>query len=142
MKDNNNGGLMFKSGACWKACYDPERGLFTAEKAECGSYALYEIDKDIYDRLGDPEITDRDSLHLLYGGRKLYMEVNDRCGPPYTVVLDKNYAELCPWVDVQGCGPVWSPELTDAAVEVFDSQKNNREQRRKDREQRDKDKEP
>jgi hypothetical protein len=32
---------------------------------------------------------------------------------------------------------VWPDELTDAAVELFESEKNNREQRRKKREERD-----
>ena len=33
---------------------------------------------------------------------------------------------------------VWPDELTDAAVEIFVSEKNNREQRRRKREERDK----
>ena len=33
---------------------------------------------------------------------------------------------------------VWSEELTDAAVELFESEKANREQRRKKREERNK----
>ena len=33
-------------------------------------------------------------------------------------------------------GKVWPDELTDAAVEIFESEKNNREQRRKRREER------
>ena len=64
------------------------------------------------------------------------MDVNDRCGPPYTVVLDHDYKTLCPWADVVSSGRVWPDELTDVAVELFESEKNNREQRRKKREER------
>ena len=35
-------------------------------------------------------------------------------------------------------GRVWPDELTDAAVELFESEKNNREQRRRKREEREK----
>ena len=66
------------------------------------------------------------------------MDVNDRCGPPYTVVFDDDYRELCPWAGIAGSGRVWPEALTDAAVELFASEKANREQRRKKLEQRDK----
>ena len=38
--------------------------------------------------------------------------------------------------NVVSSGKVWPDELTDAAVEIFESEKNNREQRRKKREER------
>ena len=82
------------------------------------------------------EMEDKDSYHLITEGRLLYMDVNDRCGPPYTVVLDPDYETLCPWADVVSSGKVWPDVLTDAAVEIFESEKNNREQRRKRREER------
>lgn len=28
------------------------------------------------------------------------MSVNDRCGPPYHIVFDQNYRELCPWASI------------------------------------------
>lgn len=68
------------------------------------------------------------------------MSVDDRCGPPYTIVFDDDYKTLCPWAKVFGSGKVWSEELTDAAVEIFGSEENNREQRRKKREERNKNK--
>ena len=37
-------------------------------------------------------------------------------------------------------GKVWPEKLTDAAVELFESEKNNRVQRRKKREEREKQK--
>ncbi|MCR5237743.1 MAG: hypothetical protein K6E34_11140 [Lachnospiraceae bacterium] len=62
--------------------------------------------------------------------------VDDRCGPPYTIVFDDDYETLCPWASVTKSGKVWPDELTDAAVELFESEKNNREQRRRKREAR------
>lgn len=61
------------------------------------------------------------------------MDVNDRCGPPYTVVFDDEYAQLCPWAHIVGGGHVWLKELTDAAVALLESEKPNREYRRKHR---------
>ena len=43
--------MKFKQGCGWKACYDEERNLYTAERSGAGSYHLYEITKDIYDQL-------------------------------------------------------------------------------------------
>ena len=58
---------------------------------------------------------------------------------PYTVVLDDDYGVYCPWmVKSEPVGKVWDDALTDAAVEVFESEKDNREQRRKKREKRQK----
>ena len=111
--------MEFKKGLGWKACYDEERNLYTAERGGPGAYNLYEITKEIYDQLED-------------GAREI--DVYDRCGPPYTVVFDHDYEKLCPWAKVISSGKVWPDELTDAAVEIFESEKNNREQRRKRRE--------
>ena len=127
--------MEFKEGYGWKACYDEERNLYTAERGGSGYYHLYEITSEIYDALQDG-MDDKDSYHLIKEGRHLYMDVNDRCGPPYTVVLDPDYETLCPWADVVSSGKVWPDILTDAAVEIFESEKNNREQRRKRREER------
>ena len=81
-------------------------------------------------------MSDMDTYQIINKGRHLYMAVDDRCGPPYTVVLDHDYEKLCPWAKVVSSGNVWPDELTDAAVEIFESEKNNREQRRKKREER------
>ena len=124
--------MTFKKGCGWKACHDEERDLYTAERSGCGYYHLYEITAEIFDALQE-EMSDADSCHLITEGRHLYMDVDDRCGPPYTVVLDDDYEKLCPWANVVSSGRVWPDELTDAAVEIFESEKNNREQRRKKR---------
>ena len=87
-------------------------------------------------------------------GRHLYMSVNDRCGPPYTIVFDDECRTLCPWAKLLlrckyeedwakllGGDNVWPEVLTDAAVELFESEKNNRPQRQKKRAARKKAKE-
>jgi len=125
--------MEFKQGCDWKACYDEERNLYTAKRSGSGYYHLYEITEEIYNALRE-DMNDIDSYHLIDKGRHLYMDIDDRCGPPYTVVLDHDYAKLCPWAAPFPGGEVWPDELTDAAVEIFESEKDNREQRRKRRE--------
>ena len=44
--------MQFKKGIGWKACYDEERNLYTAERSWRGDYQLCEIDKATYDALG------------------------------------------------------------------------------------------
>ena len=129
--------MQFKKGDGWTACHDEETGRYTAERSGPGYYHLYEITKEIFDALADG-MNDWDSYHIMEGARDLYMDVNDRCGPPYTVVFDDDYEKLCPWASVRQSGRVWPDELTDAAVELFESQKDNRAQRRRKREAREK----
>ena len=125
--------MQFKEGSGWKACYDEATGRYTAQRGGCGYYHLYEITKEIFDALADG-MTDEQTYRIISSGRHLYMDVDDRCGPPYTVVFDEDYRALCPWANVVGGEHVWPAELTDAAVELFASEANNREQRRKKRE--------
>ncbi|MBO4696769.1 MAG: hypothetical protein J5643_05765 [Lachnospiraceae bacterium] len=127
--------LQFKEGYGWKACYDKARGIYTAERSGNGYYDLYEITKETFDLLEDG-MSDHDTFEAITDGRHLYKDVNDRCGPPYTIVFDDEYEKLCPWAKVKSSGKVWPDELTDAAVEIFESEKNNREQRRRKREER------
>lgn len=126
--------MQFKKGMGWKAGYDEKTGHCAAETGGPGAYDLYEIDKATFDRL-DPH-DDRASRDLIHKGRHLYMDVNDRCGPPYTVVLDSDYKTIAPWANVISSGEVWPDELVDAAVEVFASERPNREQRRRKRAER------
>lgn len=124
--------MQFKEGYSWKACYDEERELYTAGIWGFGSF-LYEISKEIFDELQDG----MDGASSIIGkGRKLYMNVCDRCGPPYTVVFDEDYQKLCPWAQVTASGQEWPTEMVDAVVEVLDSEKENREQRRKKRKEK------
>ena len=89
--------MIFKKGMGWRACYDEKRNLYTAEIGGSPNHDLYEINKEIFDLLDDPA-TERPSS-LICNGRHLYMAVDDRCGPPYTVILDEDYQELCPWAE-------------------------------------------
>ena len=129
--------MQFKAGSGWKACYDEENGRYFGEYGGIMSYHLFELTKEIYDQL-DEAMTEGDAGSIMYDGRHLYMSVDDRCGPPYTIVFDDEYETLCPWAKVMKAGRVWSDELTDAAVEVFESEKDNREQRRRKRGAREK----
>lgn len=124
--------MEFKEGSSWKCCFDPETGLYTAQVGGGVNCKLFEITKEIYDRVDDPDL--KWPASLIHEGRMLFMSVNDRCGPPYTIVFDSDYKKLCPWSDACVSGETWPDEMTDAVVEVLESQKNNREQRRKKRE--------
>ena len=126
--------MKFKEGTGWKACFNEEKGVYGAEVIFQGSWELYEISAETFGRLSEAVPGD-EAERLISGGRRLYFHVNDRCGPPYTVVLDEDYADYCPWMArSKPAGMTWSRELTDAAVELFESEKDNREQRRKKRE--------
>ena len=126
----SEGMLHFKTGPGWKACYDSERELYTAESFWMGYYDLYEINEEIFNKL-KPKGKDRREAHeLIHTGRHLYKSVSDNNGS-YDIALDEDYASFCPWADIQKTGEMWDPELTDLAVNVFESEKQNREQRRK-----------
>ncbi len=127
--------MQFKSGIGWKACYDEERDLYTAQRRWRGFYQLCQIDKEIWDLLGtDTEDPDR----LINKGRHLVEADDDYYTMPYCTVYDEDYMKLAPWSDA------WkrvdksiqtSKESTDFAVEFFDSEKKNREYRKKKAEQ-------
>ncbi len=122
------GVLHFKTGPGWRACYDSERMLYTAEAYWAGYYDLYEINKDIFDELKTKGMRREDAHARIIAGRHLYKSVSDR-NSSYDIALDEDYASLCPWAEVQKTGELWDRELTDLAVAVFDSEKQNREQR-------------
>ncbi|MBO4324739.1 MAG: hypothetical protein J5845_05010 [Lachnospiraceae bacterium] len=131
--------MEFKSGDGWRCCYDPETGLYTAEIGGGTNHNLYEIPKETYELVDESE--QRNAIRLIIdSGRHLYMTVNDRCGPPYTVVLDSDYKKLCPWAKTEVSGEIWDDDLTDAAVEIFASEAKNREQRRAKKALREKEK--
>ena len=128
--------MNMKEGLGWKACYNEEKGLYGAEVMFQGSWDLYEISGEVFGSLskGMPA---SEAEKLICSGRRLYSHVNDRYSPPYNIVLDEDYADYCPWMKkAEPVGEPWGRELTDAAVELFESEKNNREQRRKKREAR------
>ena len=125
------GALNFKTGPGWKACYDSERELYTAETCLAGYYDLYEINEEIFGKLKTKGMERRDAHELINTGRHLYKSVS-ASGGSYDIALDEDYASLCPWADVQKTGELWDPKLTDLAVAVFESEKPNREQRLKE----------
>ncbi len=125
--------LQFAVGDGWRACHDAERELYTAEIFCAGYYDLYEISREIYNRLTAERMSRRDAQELIDTGRHLYKSVSDR-NASYDIALDEDYAAICPWAEVQRTGELWGKELTDLAVEVFDSEKQNREKRRRRRE--------
>ncbi len=123
-----------KEGRSWKAAYNEEKDVYGAEVMFQGSWSLYEISAEVYNQL-TKGMNDSAAEALIETGRRIYLHVNDRCGPPYNVVLDDDYAEYCPWMaDNKPVGKKWDDALTDAAVESFASEENNREQRKKKRE--------
>jgi hypothetical protein len=126
----SEGMLHFKTGPGWKACYDSERELYTAESFWKGYYDLYEINEEIFYKL-KPKGKDRREAHeLIHTGRHLYKSVSDNNGS-YDIALDEDYASFCPWADIQKTREMWDPKLTDLAVAVFESEKQNCEQRMK-----------
>ena len=124
--------MQIKEGLGWKAWNDEKNKRYFGEYGGTMAYHLYELTKEQYAQL-DSTMTEGEAGRLMHEGRHLYRSVNDRCGPPYTVVFDNDYETLCPWANVVKSGRVWPDELTDATVELFESEKNNREQRRKKR---------
>ena len=88
--------MEYKEGLGWKACRT-DGGKCGAEVIDQGSWDLFEITADVFGRL-NKHMSCREAEDLIRTGRHLYMHVNDRCGPPYTVVLDDDYAEYCPWM--------------------------------------------
>ncbi|MCR5808919.1 MAG: hypothetical protein K6G56_05100 [Clostridiales bacterium] len=131
--------MKMKEGLGWKACYNEEKGVYGAEVVFQGSWELFEITADVWNRLSK-NTSGREAEELIQTGRRLYAHVNDRCGPPYTIVLDDDYELYCPWMRKPAPeGETWSEEMTDAAVELFESEKANRPQRRKKRAKRKKD---
>ena len=125
--------MLFKNGSGWKACFDENTERYFGEYGGFRDYQLYEITKELFDSL-DEKMTESKAGSIMCQGRRMYMAVDDRCGPPYTIVFDDDYARLCPWADVVKTGEVWPDELTDAVIDLFESERDNREQRRKKRE--------
>ena len=122
--------LHFKEGLGWKVCYDDERYLYT-EKTWCrGDFDLYEINAEIYNQLGEPNV---DVWRLIQTGRHLYYSQDSPIGPPTDMVIDENYATLCSWAEIQESGNVMPEKLTDIAVELWENEE-TREQRKKQRE--------
>ena len=72
--------LHFKKGLGWKACYDDERNLYTAQRSWRGDYHLYEINEEIWNQLDDSDV---DADRLIHTGRHLYYSEDSPCGHGY-----------------------------------------------------------
>lgn len=111
--------MQFKQGQGWKACYDEERDTYTAETSWRGAYHLYEINKEIYDELGD----EVQNPHKVIGqGRCLFESDDDYYTMPYCIAHDNDYAAIAPWADAK--------RRADAMEEYY-RKKNEEEQARK-----------
>ena len=89
--------MQFKEGLCWKACYDEERDIYTAERSWRGFYQLCQIDKETYDRLDDALTGDDSPDALISKGRLLFEAGGDDIESAYCIVRDEKYNELAPW---------------------------------------------
>lgn len=115
--------MEFKQGLGWKACYDEERGLYTAKTSWRGDFHLYEIDAETFNRIGEPGMSDYESTKLIHKGRHLYYSEDNPIGPPIDTVFDENYPTLCSWTDIPGSGNKMEKKLTGIAVELFENEK-------------------
>ena len=89
---------LFKEGNCWKACYDQERrkhyGYLMYTNREGQTRYLYEITKEVFDRLGSfPDDYDHD--RMIQTGRLLFRFENTMYGTmgPEYVTFDDSYTE-------------------------------------------------
>ena len=89
--------MQFKEGLGWKACYDEERNIYTAQRSWRGFYQLCEIDAGTYNKLGD----DAEVGKLIGSGRVLFESDDDYYTQRYYRIVDENYAELAPWASAK-----------------------------------------
>ena len=78
--------MQFKTGIGWKACYDEERELYTAQRSWRGFYQLCEIDKEIYDVLGTEAMGEESADEWIAKGRHLIEADDDYYTMPYCTV--------------------------------------------------------
>ena len=89
---------LYKEGNYWKACYDQERrkyyGYLMYTNREGQTRYLYEITKEIFDRLGSFP-NDYDNDRLIETGRLLFHFENTMYGTmgPESVTLDDSFTE-------------------------------------------------
>lgn len=89
--------MQFKEGSGWKACFDEERDLYTAQVSNRGFYALSEIDKEAFDKLGTDGVDDLDAYLIIRNGRTLFETNDEPTTMPSYRVRDERYQELAPW---------------------------------------------
>ena len=89
--------MQFKEGLGWKACYDEERNIYTAQRSWRGFYQLCEIDAETYHKLGDSAKADK----LIGSGRVLFESDDDYYTQRYYRIVDENYDKLAPWASAK-----------------------------------------
>ncbi len=97
----HNGWGIFKEGydsRLWEACYDVVNDRYSVflqvtSREGCREW-IYEINKEIYDKLGTAEA---ESYQLVQDGRCVYLMGDESMGPPWENILDENYKAFCPW---------------------------------------------
>ena len=89
--------MQFKEGLGWKACYDEERNIYTAQRSWRGFYQLCEIDAETYHKLSDDAEADK----LIGSGRVLFESDDDYYTQRYYRIVDENYEELAPWASAK-----------------------------------------
>ena len=99
MDENNDArnAMQFKEGLGWKACYDEEQNIYTAQRSWRGFYQLCEIDAETYHKLGDDAEADK----LIGSGRVLFESDDDYYTQRYYRIVDENYDELAPWASAK-----------------------------------------
>lgn len=86
--------MQFKEGLGWKACYDVEKGIYTARFSWRGDASYNEIDADVFNRLDTPEMGNYYPDDLIRTGRLLYEKGDGSIGTSTENVYDDNFAEL------------------------------------------------
>ncbi len=95
--------MQIKKGLGWMACYDEDKGIYTARTSWRGDASYYEIDAEIFNRLDTPEMENEDPDDLIKTGRILYSKSDSPIGPATETVYDDNFAELCSWAEIRRC---------------------------------------
>ena len=125
--------MQFKQGLGWKACYDEEKGIYTARVSWRGDAAYYEIDAGVFNRLGTPEMGNDYPDDLIRTGRLLYQKGDGSSGPATETVYDDRFAEMCSWAEIRRCDNTSSKEMTDLFADLWGNEK-TREYRKEQKE--------
>lgn len=131
--------MQFKRGLGWKACYDADQNLYTAQRSWRGFYQLCEIDREIFDILGTEAMGEESEGAWIGKGRHLLEADDDYYTMPYCTVYDEDYLKLAPWSyaymrDDEKIRV--SRQTVDFEVENFASEEKNRAYRKKKEEEK------
>ena len=71
---------------------------------------------------------------MISTGRHLYYSEDSPIGPPTDMIIDKDYAKLCSWAEIQECGNVMPEELTDIAVNLWENEETREQSKKQNKE--------